>query len=316
MKIEVLFFEGCPNHRPAVELVKQLLKQEGIRAEITEVNVPDEATAKAVGFLGSPTIRVNGLDVEPAARSSRDYGMTCRTYLNEDRREGLPSPALVRAALREALAKGMPEQAQDRSRRSVWLTGSSIVAAAAASLCCILPIVFALTGVSILGAAAAFAEWRPYLLGVTFGLLGLGLYFAYRPARVQCMPGSACAVNPNRRSSRIALWMATAAVVALAAFPYYSQYAAKFLLPSEAVPAASGGKSGAGLRSATFLIEGMDCAACATAIESKLKAAAGVHAATVEFESRKAEVRYDPGSTTLEQLRKAIEDAGYRARKS
>jgi len=62
-----------------------------------------------------------------------------------------------------------------------------------ASFCCILPIVFALTGFSILGASALFDAWRPYLLGLTFGLLGFGFYFAYRPTNEQCAPGSACA---------------------------------------------------------------------------------------------------------------------------
>jgi copper chaperone CopZ len=316
MKIEVLFFEGCPNHRPAVELVNQLLKHEGIQADITEVNVADEAAAKEAGFLGSPSIRVNGLDVEPAARSSRDYGMACRTYVNEGRREGLPARALVRAALWEALGKPAPQERLDHSKRSAWLTGTSVAAAAAASLCCILPIVFALTGMSVLGAAAALAEWRPYLLAVTFGLLAFGFYFAYRPVKAQCAPGSACAMNPSRRSSRIALWTATAAVVALAAFPYYSGNVANILIPSQAAQAASGGETGIALRSAAFLIEGMDCAACAAAIQNKLRAVAGVREARVGFESKKAEVRYDPGLTTVEQLQQAIENAGYRSRKS
>src|SRR5713226_5462504 len=102
MKIEVLYFEGCPNHRPAVERVKEVLTEEGLTAEVVEVNVPDEAAAQSLGFLGSPTIRVNGLDIEPAARSSKDYGMTCRTYTDSGRREGIPSRQLIRRALQGA----------------------------------------------------------------------------------------------------------------------------------------------------------------------------------------------------------------------
>jgi len=52
--------------------------------------------------------------------------------------------------------------------------GASLIAGIAASLCCILPIVFALAGAGIVGASAFFAAWRPYLLGVTFLLLGFG----------------------------------------------------------------------------------------------------------------------------------------------
>ena len=95
---------------------------------------------------------------------------------------------------------------------------------------CILPIVFAVTGFSILGASALFDTWRPYLLGLTFGLLGLGFYFAYRPRKEQCAPGSACAMPATKRSGRLMLWLATAVVVLFAAFPYYSGAVAEWLL--------------------------------------------------------------------------------------
>ncbi len=102
MKIEVLYFDGCPNHKPAVERVQQLLHEEGVFAEVQEVNVSDASIAQKVGFLGSPSVRVNGLDVEPEARAAREYGMMCRTYSVDGRREGLPSREMLRQAIREA----------------------------------------------------------------------------------------------------------------------------------------------------------------------------------------------------------------------
>ena len=101
MKIEVLYFDGCPNHKPAVERVRQVLKEEGLSAEILEVTVSGPAIAQELGFLGSPSIRVNGLDVEPEARRASAYGMMCRTYAVNGRREGLPSHEMVRQAIRE-----------------------------------------------------------------------------------------------------------------------------------------------------------------------------------------------------------------------
>src|SRR5712691_8602010 len=68
MKVDILYFSGCPNHVPAVDRVREVLKQEGTPADMVEVEVKDAATAQQVGFLGSPTIRVDGQDVEPAAR--------------------------------------------------------------------------------------------------------------------------------------------------------------------------------------------------------------------------------------------------------
>jgi len=106
MKIEVLYFDGCPNHQLAVERVRQVLGEEDIEAEVVEVNVQDEATAQDLGFLGSPTVRVNGNDVEPSARSAKEYGMMCRTYAVGQEREGGPPKDLIRAAIREALAAG------------------------------------------------------------------------------------------------------------------------------------------------------------------------------------------------------------------
>ena len=101
MKIEVLFFDGCPNHKSAVERVRQVVAEEGLSAEILEVNVSDPSVAQKVGFLGSPSIRVNGLDIEPEARSVRANGMMCRTYVVNGRREGLPPHEMLRQAMRE-----------------------------------------------------------------------------------------------------------------------------------------------------------------------------------------------------------------------
>ncbi len=64
-KVEILYFEGCPNHRPAVECVHEVLRQEGLSAEVQELEVPDAEAAQRFRFLGSPSIRVNGVDVEP-----------------------------------------------------------------------------------------------------------------------------------------------------------------------------------------------------------------------------------------------------------
>ena len=102
MKIEILYFAGCPNHRPAVEALREVLREEGVSAEIVEVNVGDASMARKLKFLGSPSIRVNGLDVEPEMRAARDYGMMCRTYAVDGRREALPSREMLRKAMFEA----------------------------------------------------------------------------------------------------------------------------------------------------------------------------------------------------------------------
>ena len=108
--------------------------------------------------------------------------------------------------------------------------GASVVGAIAASLCCILPIIFVLAGTGIAGAAAFFAAWRPLLLVITFLLLALGFYFSYRKPRYACGPGTACESPAVARVGRTWLWIATAFVILFAAFPYYSGPVANFLL--------------------------------------------------------------------------------------
>lgn len=106
MKVEVLYFQDCPNHRPAIERLIDILREEGVSADVAELEVPDAAAAQALGFLGSPTIRINGVDIDPAARSAIGFGLMCRTYTEAGVRTGLPSRELIRRAVRESLGPG------------------------------------------------------------------------------------------------------------------------------------------------------------------------------------------------------------------
>jgi len=69
------------------------------------------------------------------------------------------------------------------------------------------------------------------------------------------------------------------------------------------------------LAHASLVVQGLDCAACASAVENKLKTLNGVRSVSVSFESRKAEIDYDPHFTKLSQLESTIRDAGYDAQK-
>ncbi|MHB1856643.1 MAG: DF family (seleno)protein [Acidobacteriaceae bacterium] len=102
MKVEVLYIAGCPNHKPAVARVQQALGATGLSAEIEELEVRDAAMAQRVGFLGSPSVRVDELDVEKDARATQSFGFGCRSYADAGARTGLPSFDLIREALLEA----------------------------------------------------------------------------------------------------------------------------------------------------------------------------------------------------------------------
>src|SRR6266852_840801 len=153
--------------------------------------------------------------------------------------------------------------------------GASRLAAIAASLCCVLPIVLALGGFAIVGASAFFESLRPYFLAATFALLGAGFYLAYRKPKQVCEPGSACARPQVNRFGRIGLWIATALAVAFAAFPYYSGTMANFLLSDGSVKASPAQRPN-GLQHVSFAVQGMYCQACAKGVETKLMLLSGV----------------------------------------
>jgi len=97
MKIDILYIEGCPNHKPASERVRAVLRDAGISADVNEIEIADEAAAKKFGFPGSPTIRVDGVDVDPAMRGAQTGRVACRYYSDK-----LPPAEMIRAALYEA----------------------------------------------------------------------------------------------------------------------------------------------------------------------------------------------------------------------
>jgi mercuric ion transport protein len=110
------------------------------------------------------------------------------------------------------------------SKESLTLFGS-IVAAVAASACCIGPVVVAVLGLG----GAAFGVWleplRPVFAVLTLGLLGLAFYFVYRPAAATaCGVDGACHAPGSKRAIKTALWIATFLALVFLAFPYYAAY--------------------------------------------------------------------------------------------
>lgn len=321
-KVEILYFEGCPNVDLAMERVQQALREEGLQADVILVPVTDLERAQSLHFLGSPTIRINGLDVEPAARRGTQFGFVCRTYVNESGREGCPSVEMIRRTLREAASVESADQAPEPSQaaqhaspapvptgRGQWLLAAgSIAGAILARLCCIGPVMLLLFGVSLAG-AGVFLGARPYLLAIAFSLLAIALYRSYRSAAA-CQAGETCAPGGLRRQRRM-LWAALALVVLLAAFPYYGGALTARLVPRSNAKQESS-QSAASLQHAVFRVEGMDCPSCAQLLERTLREIPGVQKAAVSFELKRAELDYDPGRTAMEEIQKTVEAAGYR----
>lgn len=100
MKIELLTFRGCPNAKAAQKLLQDVLHDLRIREEVAPVEVEDEEAARRLKFLGSPSVHVNGQDIEPARRGDPP-AFSCRIYRDEQgRMAGVPPRQLIEAALR------------------------------------------------------------------------------------------------------------------------------------------------------------------------------------------------------------------------
>lgn len=99
--IEVLYFEGCPNHERAVALVRQALAVEQIAAPIQLIRIATDAEARQYDFYGSPTIRINGEDIAPVPAGALP-GLACRVYPTPD---GHVAPVPAYEALVAALRR-------------------------------------------------------------------------------------------------------------------------------------------------------------------------------------------------------------------
>jgi hypothetical protein len=101
VEIAFLYYEDCPSHEMALERLRQIIAEEGIPAEIEIVKVETDEQAQQLRFVGSPTIRINGQDIDPPGPDAY-YALTCRAYrLGDGRISPLPSPEMIRRALQE-----------------------------------------------------------------------------------------------------------------------------------------------------------------------------------------------------------------------
>lgn len=198
------------------------------------------------------------------------------------------------------------------------LTGGAIVAAIAASLCCIGPLLFAVLGLGAFGAASVFEAGRPYLMAFAVLALAFGFYRSYF-SKESCAPGDACATKPVNCFNRTFLWLASFAVLAFALSPYYVGTIAtslsgqskqnvsteQSLTPAAQAPLTAPVASEA---TATLKIKGMTCASCEATIQLVLEKTPGVHSAAVSYERGEAFVKYDSSKVTPEKLAQSVDE--------
>ncbi len=192
MNIEVLYFEGCPNHLPAIEMVRETLKSLGRQDEIHQVEVHTQADAEAVAFVGSPSIRINGADIEPWARTAK------------------------------ALISGGNDSIGASGSTALFAGG---LAAILASTCCLGPLILISLGFSgaWIGSLTVLEPYRPFFIVAAV----LGLFFAgrqiFRPAHL-CKPGEVCALPRARRIYKFLFWSCATLVLVALVYPYVARF--------------------------------------------------------------------------------------------
>ncbi len=108
MRVSFLYYEECPSHDLALERLREVMGEKSIPGgEVEVIKVESEEQARELRFIGSPTIRVDGQDIDPPSDSH--YALTCRAYRLEDGRiSPLPSKDMIRRALGSP-AKSQPD---------------------------------------------------------------------------------------------------------------------------------------------------------------------------------------------------------------
>ncbi len=112
MKIELLYFEGCPSYQMAEAGLREVLAEAYVLDPIHRIEIKTEADAQRWNFPGSPTIRIDGADAfEPGATIC---GLECRVYQTPDGLRGWPTQEMLRDAvnrvtrLRSERMQGLP----------------------------------------------------------------------------------------------------------------------------------------------------------------------------------------------------------------
>ena len=304
MNVQVLYFVGCPNHAPAVDLAREVIGELGLDVDVQELEVTRADDVAALRFLGSPTIQINGIDVDPEADGRADFGFGCRTYDGA----GVPRRELVVAALKSAAAAPDPG-----GRTRSWFAGGamagSVGSAVLASACCWVPLLLLGFGISAAGVSATFARTRPLFLTAAVVGLGAGFYLNYfrRAAPARCS-GCTAPGRGLRRFNRAVLW-GSALIVAVAAF--FPKYIG--LLIGDETPAMAA-QTTAASQTVALQIEGMTCEGCAAAVKIALTGVPGVQNASVSYAKGHALVAVDAASPPAgDALVHAVEKAGFGA---
>jgi copper chaperone CopZ len=184
---------------------------------------------------------------------------------------------------------------------------AGILTAAAASLCCITPVLAFLGGASGLASSFAWIEpFRPYLIGLTILVFAFAWFHKLKPqkqADCNCQTDK----RPSFLQSKSFLGIVTVLAGLLIAFPYY----AKAFYPKAEQPQVVISNR-ADIKQAEFKIKGMTCEGCTEHVNSEIAKVKGVVQYQTSYERANSIVRFDNSKTSVDSIAKAINNTGYK----
>ncbi len=185
------------------------------------------------------------------------------------------------------------------------LIGAGLLAAIAASLCCITPVLALVAGAS--GIASTFS-WlepaRPYFIGLTVLVLGFAWYQKLKPKKpMDC--NCETEEKPKFIHSRMFLGIATVFSIVMLAFPYYAQ----IFYPKNEKHIIIDDKSN--VQIVEFSIKGMTCTGCEEHINYEVNKLPGVIKSAASYENGSAIVEFDNSKTSIAEIEETINRTGY-----
>jgi hypothetical protein len=99
VKVELLYFDDCPNYEALLSSLSEMLAAAGVSDQVDLLRIATVEEAERERFLGSPTVRIDGRDVDPDAHSRRDFGLKCRLYRSRAGTSRTPPRAWIVAAI-------------------------------------------------------------------------------------------------------------------------------------------------------------------------------------------------------------------------
>ena len=95
-KVEFLFFEGCPSYKQALTNLKEVLADSDLEVNLELINIETPGQAEKFGFYGSPTIKIDGTDLEGR---SEEFSYNCRLYDIDGELTGIPTKEYIKEKL-------------------------------------------------------------------------------------------------------------------------------------------------------------------------------------------------------------------------